>query len=71
MGTNALLRLGATPVTCVADVLEALAAGESNVDQLTGVTGLAPAAVSAALTALELDGRVSIGEGAYRSTISR
>ncbi|MGI8975090.1 MAG: DNA-processing protein DprA [Gaiella sp.] len=94
VGTNALLRLGATPVTCVADilealgleqpvakapevvgdgalVLEALTTGESSVDQLTRATGLPPAAISAALTALELDGRVSSGEGAYRSTIAR
>ncbi len=94
VGTNALLRLGATPVTCVADilealgleqpvakapevvgdgalVLEALTTGESSVDQLTRATGLPPAAISAALTALELDGRVSSGEGTYRSTIAR
>lgn len=94
VGTNALLRLGATPVTCVADVLEALgleqpiaaspavagdgatvldalAAGEATVDELTRTTGLAPATVSAALTALELDGHVTSGEGAYRSTIAR
>lgn len=93
-GTNALLRLGATPVTCADDVLEALgltapppsaaetdaagaavlsalAQGASTIDELARATGLAVGDVSAALTALELDARVSSAEGTYRSTIAR
>ncbi len=96
-GTNALLRLGATPVTSAADVLEALGIdreiveegdgeplgpsasavlkalqdGERSADELSHVTRLEPGAVAAALVELELLGRVSTGDGTYRSTIAR
>jgi DNA processing protein len=90
-GTNALLRLGATPVTCADDVLEALGLeapkaspeddppgasaaavlgalgnGASTADQIVRATGLAPAEVAAALTELELAGRVEARAGIYR-----
>jgi DNA processing protein len=90
-GTNALLRLGATPVTCADDVLEALGLegrnappeddppgaspaavlaalrdGASTADEVVRVTGLGPAEVAAALTELELAGRVEARAGIYR-----
>jgi len=89
-GTNALLRLGAVPVTCAADVLEAvgiepavhptdeppsgnagaalaaLDAGARTADEVVRSTGLAPAAVAAALTELELAGLVTAAAGRYR-----
>ena len=56
-GTNALLRLGATPVTCVADVLEVLGIEPARPDATTlgGVAGVLLERLSAgALTADEL-----------------
>jgi DNA processing protein len=92
-GTNALLRLGATPVTCPADVLEpfglspvsdprdeapvdgdagavlaALAARPLGSDEIARATRLAPAAVAAALVALELAGHVTVEEGVVHAT---
>jgi len=81
-GTNALLRLGATPVTCIADVLEALGieveepAGPKHpllellpatADELVRATGRAPGDIAAALAELELSGLVGEGEGMYRA----
>ena len=91
-GTNALLRLGATPVTCAADVLEVfgiepakpeavtlggvagallerLSAGALTADELVRGSGVDPAACSAALIELELAGRVTLEEGAYRTSL--
>jgi DNA processing protein len=89
-GANALLRLGATPVTSAADVLEAigierpvspdddvpgpaaaaalaaLERGASTADQVVRASGLAPAAVAAALVELELAGLVEGRAGVYR-----
>ena len=88
-GTNHLLRLGATPVTCVGDVLAvvglkpapaadavldarlagvraAVADGPAAADELSRRTGLAPAALGAALAELELLGLVCEADGLYR-----
>lgn len=54
-----------------ASLLDALAAAPRTIDELTALTGLEAGAVAAALTALELDGRVSTGDGTFRSTIAR
>src|SRR5207302_10227932 len=81
-GTNALLRLGATPATCAADVLEAFGiAGElgrpkvnhpllehlpASVDELARATRLEAGELAAALAELELAGVVVEGEGVFR-----
>jgi DNA processing protein len=81
-GANALLRLGATPLTSASDVLEALgiesqprpAATDpllqllpATADELVRATGLAPGEVAAALTELEVSGLAAEGEGTYRA----
>jgi DNA processing protein len=91
-GTNALLRLGATPVTCAGDVLELfdlepaprvlrplgvaaealleqLREAPRTADDLVRAVGLEPGASAAALTELELDGRVTIEDGVYRAAV--
>lgn len=91
-GTNALLRLGATPVTCAQDVLEAYglesirpppsplgAAAETllgrlrdsalTADELVRSTGIDAGESAAALTELELAGRVRLEDGIYRASI--
>jgi DNA processing protein len=81
-GTNALLRLGATPLTSAADVLEALgveaapaeAQGShpllellpATVDELVRASGLAANEVAATLAELELAGLAAEGEGVFR-----
>jgi DNA processing protein len=81
-GTNALLRLGATPLTSTADVLESLglAAPEpeaapshpllellpASVDELVRGSGLPANEVAAALAELEISGLASQGEGVFR-----
>ena len=80
-GTNALLRLGATPLTCSADVLESfgieLVAAEAvdhpllellpaTVDELVRKTRLGVGEVVAALSELDVAGVVAEGEGIYR-----
>ena len=91
-GTNALLRLGASPLLGAGDVLELLGIdpsppstapegdaatvlerlceGPTAADELVRTTGLAAGAVAAALTELELAGRVTEEGGLYRSSIS-
>jgi DNA processing protein len=93
-GTNALLRLGATPVTRSDDVLEAfgldrtlepvvghlgpvagvllgrLGDGPLTADDLLRAAAVDPAAGAAALTELELAGRVTIEDGVYRAALS-
>jgi DNA processing protein len=89
-GTNALLKLGAAPVTCAADVLELYdlvaspppapslgRAAESllarlrdsalTADELVRASGIDPGESAAALTALELAGRVTVEDGVYRA----
>jgi DNA processing protein len=81
-GTNALLRLGATPLTCAADVLEAFGIESeppqraahplldllpASADELAQKTGLAPGELAAALAELELAGLAVEGEGIYRA----
>ena len=81
-GTNALLRLGATPVASSADVLEAVGLDvevrptathpmlellPATADELARTTGLAPAELAATLAELELAGVVAEGEGTYRA----
>lgn len=80
-GTNALVRLGATPLTSPADVLETFGieprAGEhvshpllellpATIDELVASTGTSAAALSAQLAELELAGVVQEGEGMFR-----
>ena len=80
-GTNALLKLGASPLTAAADVLASFgiepetARGEASpllellpasADELVRRTGLGPDAVARALVELELEGRVAVCDGVYR-----
>jgi DNA processing protein len=65
-GTNALLRLGATPATCGDDVLEALGLDPRRPDTAAAVDGEAASAVAAALAELELVGAARQAEGVYR-----
>jgi DNA processing protein len=82
VGTNALLRLGATPLTSADDVLEALGIEQprseaaeahplldllpASVDELVRRSGLPASELAAALAELELSGRVLEGEGVFR-----
>ena len=81
-GTNALLRLGAIPLTSVGDVLEALGIEAqlrpvvtdpllgllpATVDELVQATGRAPGEVAAALAELEVGGLAAEGDGIYRA----
>ncbi|HEY6067428.1 MAG TPA: DNA-processing protein DprA [Gaiellaceae bacterium] len=81
-GTNALLRLGATPLTSAADVFESLGIERSEetsgrhpllellpatVDELVRASGLSPSEILAALAELELSGAVAEGDGLYRA----
>jgi DNA processing protein len=52
-------------------VLAALNDAPASADELARATGLPAAEVASLLVALELDGRVSAGEGVYRATIER
>jgi DNA processing protein len=80
-GTNALLKLGAVPLTSASDVLSSFgieiepAHGErspllellpATVDELVRRTGLAADEIARALVELELEGRVSACDGVYR-----
>jgi DNA processing protein len=79
-GTNALLKLGAAPLTAVADVLTSyglIAAGTAidsplvdhlpaTADELVRRTGLDAAEVARALVELELAGAASVRDGVYR-----
>jgi DNA processing protein len=80
-GTNALLKLGAAPLTSAADVLASFgiepvpAQGEqspllellpASADELVRKTGLGADAIARALVELELEGRVTRSEGVYR-----
>ncbi len=82
-GTNALLKLGAAPLTGAADVLasfglepERAQAARSpllellpaSADELVRRTGLGADEVARALVELELEGRVAVHDGVYRST---
>lgn len=83
-GTNALLKLGAAPLTSEADVLasfgiepEEPVAGErspllellpASVDELVRSAGLAADEVARRLVELEIEGRVAVHDGIYRST---
>jgi len=81
-GTNALLRLGATPLTAAADVLESLGIQPpperasldnpildllpATADELVRKTGLAVGEVIAALAELDIAGLAAEGDGIYR-----
>jgi DNA processing protein len=79
-GTNALLKLGASPLTAVGDVLASyglIAEGTAidsplvdhlpaTADELVRRTGLSAAEVARALVELELAGAASVHEGVYR-----
>jgi DNA processing protein len=80
-GTNALLKLGASPLTDAADVLdvyglaprddpvddELLAHLPATADELVHVTGRSAADLAHALTELELAGHVTMRDGVYRA----
>jgi len=81
-GTNALLRIGATPLTRTTDVLESLGIEPperqavpqpllelmpATADELARRSGLSAGALAAALAELELTGLVAEGDGVYRS----
>jgi DNA processing protein len=81
-GTNALLRLGATPLTSTEDVLETLGIESerkptkshpllellpATADELVRATGRAPAEIAVELAELELSGLASEGDGTYRA----
>jgi DNA processing protein len=81
-GTNALLRLGAIPLTCADDVLEALGVERAQrepphhpllpllpatADELARATGMAPGELAAALAELEMNGLAAEGDGTYRA----
>jgi DNA processing protein len=80
-GTNALLKLGASPLTEAADVLdvyglvprsdpvddELLAQLPATADELVRATGRPAADVAQALTELELAGHVTMHDGVYRA----
>ena len=81
-GTNALLRLGATPLTCAADLLEAfgieaeskpkrshplLELLPATADELARATGRTPAEIAVELGDLELSGLAAEGDGTYRA----
>jgi DNA processing protein len=86
-GTNALLRLGATPLTAADDVLETFGLEcvlaeprdahpllehlPASVDELARVTRLDAGELAATLAELELAGLVAEGEGIFRRTASR
>ena len=81
-GTNALLKLGAAPLTAAADVLASYGLAPAEVedgdpeglvdllpataDELVRRTGLSAPEISRALMELELAGRVSAHEGVFR-----
>jgi DNA processing protein len=82
-GTNGLLKLGAAPLTGATDVLAAfgiepeaaahqrsplLELMPASADELVRRTGLGADEISRALVELELDGRVLVHDGVYRST---
>lgn len=83
-GTNALLKLGAAPLTSEADVFasfgiepEELEPGErsplldllpASADELVRGTGLGADEIARALVELEIEGRVAVHDGVYRST---
>ncbi len=81
-GTNALLRLGATPLTSARDVFESLGIEQSEettgrhpllelmpatVDELVRASGLPLSEILATLAELELSGAVAEGDGLYRA----
>ncbi len=71
LGLDAVESVAAPADPASAALLDALAAAPQTIDELTALTGLEAGVVAAALTALELDGRVSAGDGTFRSTIAR
>jgi predicted Rossmann fold nucleotide-binding protein DprA/Smf involved in DNA uptake len=83
-GTNALLKLGAAPLTSGADVLASFGIepeqpepGErspllgllpASADELVRSTGLGADEIARTLVELEIEGRVAVHDGVYRST---
>jgi DNA processing protein len=86
-GANALLRLGATPLTSAGDLLESLGIEPAplqrstsdplleflpaTADELVRASGLAPAEIAATLAELELGGLVAEADGLYRRCFLR
>jgi predicted Rossmann fold nucleotide-binding protein DprA/Smf involved in DNA uptake len=84
VGTNALLKLGATPLTGAADVLASFGiepepvTGErlpllellpASADELVRKTGLGADEVARTLVELELEGQVAACDGVYRRAL--
>jgi DNA processing protein len=82
-GTNALLKLGAAPLTSEADVLASFGiepepvSGErspllellpASADELVRTTGLGADEIARTLVELEIEGHVAVHDGVYRST---
>jgi DNA processing protein len=82
-GTNALLKLGATPLTSEADVLASYGIDREPVgrpvsallellpataDELVRSTGLGADEIARTLVELEIEGHVAVHDGVYRST---
>ncbi|HJQ74791.1 MAG TPA: DNA-processing protein DprA [Gaiellaceae bacterium] len=82
-GTNALLKLGAAPLTSAADVLASFGIepepvqGEqssllellpASADELVRRTGLGAEEIARTLVELEIEGQVAVHDGVYRST---
>jgi DNA processing protein len=82
-GTNALLKIGAAPLTAAADVLSffriepepvesepspLLELLPATADELVRRTGMGADAIARTLIELELEGRVAVHDGVYRST---
>jgi DNA processing protein len=83
-GTNALLRLGATPLTSPGDVLETfgielperqgsnhpvLQLLPASADELVRTSGMSAGELATALAELELAGLVTEGDGVYRASL--
>ena len=81
-GTNALLKLGASPLTGAADVLASfgiepepretersplLELLPASADELVRRTGLGANEIAGTLVELEIDGRIAVQQGIYRS----
>jgi DNA processing protein len=81
-GTNALLKLGAAPLTSAADVLASfgiepepvesvrsplLELLPASADELVRRTGLGADEIARTLVELEIEGQVTVQEGIYRS----
>jgi len=70
IGVEVAKRARVEPEGDAGRVLGILRDAPATPDQLARATGLTPGEIAALLTALELDGLVEVGDGAYRATIA-